>query len=63
MEEAKEIDEIVDLGFDREVVEEVVQRVDANEYKRHQAAPALKVTPRAFGSGWRMPIAHAYRHR
>ena len=44
-------------------LEEVIQRVDANEYKRHQAAPSLKVTPRAFGTGWRMPIAQAYRHR
>jgi NAD+ synthetase len=63
VEEAKEIDEIVDLGFDRAVVEEIVHRVDSNEYKRYQAAPALKVTPRAFGTGWRMPIAQAYRHR
>ncbi len=62
VEEAKEIDEIIALGFDRQVVEEVIQRVDANEYKRYQAAPALKVTPRAFGTGWRMPIAQAYRH-
>ncbi|MFQ5791356.1 MAG: NAD(+) synthase, partial [Acidobacteriota bacterium] len=63
VEDAKEVDEIVALGFDRSVVEDVVRRVDANEYKRYQAAPALKVTPRAFGSGWRMPIAQAYRHR
>lgn len=61
VEEAKEIDEIVALGFDRAVVEDVIRRVDANEYKRYQAAPALKVTPRAFGTGWRMPIAQGYR--
>jgi NAD+ synthetase len=60
VEEAKEVEEIVSRGFDRRVVEEVVRRVDANEYKRYQAAPALKVTPRAFGTGWRMPIAQAY---
>jgi NAD+ synthetase len=62
VEEAQEIDEIVALGYEREVVEEVVRRVDTNEYKRYQAAPSLKVTPRAFGTGWRMPIAQGY-HR
>jgi NAD+ synthase (glutamine-hydrolysing) len=62
VEEAKEVNEIVSRGFDRQEVEEVVRRVDANEYKRYQAAPALKVTPRAFGTGWRMPIAQGYRH-
>jgi NAD+ synthetase len=60
VEKAKEIDEIVALGYEREVVEEVVRLVDTNEYKRYQAAPALKVTPRAFGTGWRMPIAQGY---
>jgi NAD+ synthetase len=63
IEEAKEVSEIVALGFDRAVVMEVIRRVDANEYKRYQAAPALKVTPRAFGTGWRMPIAQGYRHK
>lgn len=33
------------------------------EFKRRQAAPILKVTPRAFGEGWRFPIAHAFRYR
>jgi NAD+ synthetase len=61
VEEAKEVDEIVALGYEREVVEEVIRLVDANEYKRYQAAPALKVTPCAFGSGRRMPIAQGYR--
>ena len=38
------------------------RRVEANEYKRYQAPPALKVTPRAFGTGWRMPIARSHQH-
>jgi len=38
-------------------VREVVRMVYRNEYKRRQAAPGLKVTPRAFGTGRRMPIA------
>ncbi len=61
VEDARPVDEIVALGHDRELVMEVVRRVDTNEYKRYQAPPALKVTPRAFGTGWRMPIARAFR--
>jgi len=37
-----------------------VRMVDANEYKRQQAAPVIKVTTRAFGAGRRMPIAQRY---
>ena len=52
--------EIVAKGFDKETVEWVVAQVDRNEYKRRQAATGLKVTPKAFGSGRRMPIAAKY---
>ena len=51
------IEQIVAAGFDRATVEDVVRRIQANEYKRRQAAPGLKVTSRAFGFGRRMPIA------
>jgi NAD+ synthase (glutamine-hydrolysing) len=44
-------------GFDERVLRDVLRMVDGNEYKRKQAAPGLKVTSRAFGSGRRMPIA------
>jgi NAD+ synthase/NAD+ synthase (glutamine-hydrolysing) len=50
-------DEIVAAGFDRETVERVLRLVRIAEFKRKQAAPGLKVTDRAFGTGWRMPIA------
>jgi NAD+ synthase (glutamine-hydrolysing) len=50
-------DEIVAAGFDRETVERVLHLVRIAEFKRKQAAPGLKVTDRAFGTGWRMPIA------
>ncbi len=53
-------DDIVKRGFDPEIVRWVQRRVDANEYKRRQAAPGLRVTSRAFGIGWRMPIAQRY---
>ncbi|MCU0722232.1 MAG: NAD+ synthase [Planctomycetes bacterium] len=45
------------LGEDPDLVARVVHMVDRNEYKRRQAAPALKITPRAFGPGRRFPIA------
>jgi NAD+ synthase (glutamine-hydrolysing) len=52
--------EIVARGFDRETVDEVVGKVDRNEYKRKQAAPGLKITPLAFGIGRRIPIVQKY---
>jgi len=50
-------DDIVAAGFDAETVGRVLQMVRLAEFKRKQAAPGLKVTDRAFGTGWRMPIA------
>lgn len=44
-------------GFDPAVVEKVVRLVERSEYKRQQAAPVLKVTPKSFGMGRRFPIA------
>ena len=49
--------DIVAAGHDRTVVERVVKLVNIAEFKRRQAPPGLKVTDRAFGTGWRMPIA------
>ena len=48
------------LGFDHALVRDVVQKVNRAEYKRQQAAPALKVTGKAFGIGRRYPIANHY---
>ena len=56
----KTADEIVADGFDAAIVHRVVGMVDAAEYKRRQAAPAVKVTAKAFGTGRRMPIAQRY---
>jgi NAD+ synthase/NAD+ synthase (glutamine-hydrolysing) len=50
-------DEIIAAGCDAETVHRVLKLVRAAEFKRKQAAPGLKVTDRAFGTGWRMPIA------
>jgi NAD+ synthase/NAD+ synthase (glutamine-hydrolysing) len=50
-------EEIIAAGFPAATVHRVLRMVQAAEFKRKQAAPGLKVTDRAFGTGWRMPIA------
>jgi NAD+ synthase (glutamine-hydrolysing) len=50
-------EDIIAAGFEAEIVQRVLRLVRAAEFKRKQAAPGLKVTDRAFGTGWRMPIA------
>ncbi|MGB0416214.1 MAG: NAD+ synthase [Coraliomargarita sp.] len=52
--------EIVEQGYDTDVVTDIVRKVDLNEYKRKQAAPGLKTTPLAFGVGRRIPIVQKY---
>ena len=54
-------DEIIALGNDPDVVKKVVDLVDRSEYKRRQAAPGIKITPRNFGRDRRMPIANRWR--
>ncbi|MBH8563226.1 NAD+ synthase [Nostoc sp. CENA67] len=49
--------QIVDAGHDAAIVNRVIQMVARAEFKRRQAPPGLKITDRAFGTGWRMPIA------
>jgi len=58
IEDHKSIDQIVDMGFDKSLVTDIIQRIYKNEYKRQQAPPGLKVTSKAFGYGRRYPIAH-----
>jgi NAD+ synthase (glutamine-hydrolysing) len=60
VDEGLSADQIVASGLERKTVEWVIRAVNRNEYKRRQAAPGLKVTSRAFGTGWRMPIAARY---
>jgi NAD+ synthetase len=54
-------EEIVGRGFDAAVVNDVLNKINFSEYKRRQAAPGLKVSPRAFGIGRRIPIAQKFR--
>jgi NAD+ synthase (glutamine-hydrolysing) len=51
--------EIIAQGFDEAAVQQVLDRIKTAEFKRRQAAPGIKVTDCAFGTGWRMPIARA----
>ncbi len=60
IEEGASCDEAVKKGHDRKTVEWVAGAVARNEYKRRQAAPGLRVTPKAFGMGRRFPIAARY---
>lgn len=53
--------EIIKRGFDAAVVNDVINKITFSEYKRRQAAPGLKVSPRAFGIGRRIPIAQRFR--
>ena len=51
--------QIIDAGHDPETVTQILHLVGRSEYKRRQAPPVLKISPRAFGTGRRMPIARA----
>ena len=57
IEQHEPADQIIAAGFAAETVRRVLKLVRLAEFKRKQAAPGLKVTDRAFGTGWRMPIA------
>jgi NAD+ synthase (glutamine-hydrolysing) len=53
--------DIVGRGFDAATVKRVIAMVDRNEYKRRQGAIGIKITPRAFGKDWRLPIVNKFR--
>jgi NAD+ synthase (glutamine-hydrolysing) len=61
VEEDSSPEELVAAGHNPETVARVVQLVDRSEYKRRQAPPGVKITPRAFGRDRRMPIVNRYR--
>jgi len=54
------IDQIIAMGFDRDIVTKVARLVDRSEYKRRQAAPGIKITPRDFGRDRRLPITNRF---
>jgi NAD+ synthase (glutamine-hydrolysing) len=61
VEEDNSFTDIVDMGFDAETVQKVITMVNRNEYKRRQAPPGVKITPRAFGRDRRLPIVNHYK--
>ena len=61
VEDDRSFDEIVSEGFDEQTVRQIITLVDRSEYKRRQAPPGIKITPRNFGRDRRMPIANRYR--
>ena len=62
VEEDRSYAEILAMGYDAETVQKVIHLVDGSEYKRRQAPPGIKITPRNFGRDRRMPIVNRYRH-
>jgi NAD+ synthase (glutamine-hydrolysing) len=61
VEEDATIDRIIGMGFDRNIVTKIARLVDRSEYKRRQAAPGIKITPRDFGRDRRLPITNRFR--
>ncbi len=61
VEEDKSVEQIVAKGFDQEMVEQVARLVDQSEYKRRQAPPGIKITPRAFGRDRRLPLTNRFK--
>ncbi len=53
--------ELIEMGYPRETVEDTYRRFRNAEYKRRQAVPCIKITKKAFGIGWKMPIVNKYR--
>jgi NAD+ synthase (glutamine-hydrolysing) len=60
IEEDRDLEDIVDGGFDEETVNRVARMVQASEYKRRQAPPGIKITARAFGRDRRVPITNRF---
>ncbi len=54
------VNEIVESGFNKEIVEKVIKLVNSNEYKRFQTPPVLRVSSKSFGFGRRMPLVAKY---
>ena len=61
IEEGRSVEEIIKLGNDPVIVRRVARLVDLSEYKRRQSPPGIKITPKAFGRDWRLPITSKFR--
>lgn len=61
VEEDKSVEQIIGMGIAQEVVKRAARLVDGSEYKRRQAPPGIKITPRAFGRDRRLPITNRFK--
>ncbi len=61
IEEDLSVAEIMQRGYDRDVVTRILEMVKRNEYKRRQAPPGVRISGRAFGRDWRYPITSGYK--
>lgn len=61
IEEHSDIDALIQQGWDKTLVKDLLQKVRLNEYKRQQMPPGIRVSSKAFGIGRRMPIVNHYR--
>lgn len=60
VENRRSMQELIEMGYPKEVVEDIYRRIRRAEYKRWQAPPCIKITRKAFGIGWKMPIVNKY---
>jgi NAD+ synthase (glutamine-hydrolysing) len=63
VEEDRGLSDLVARGFHEETARRVIRMVDVNEYKRRQGPIGVKITPRAFGRDWRLPIVNRFREK
>jgi NAD+ synthase (glutamine-hydrolysing) len=63
VEESMSVQDIIARGLDPETVRRVVRMIDGAEYKRRQGPIGVKITPRAFGRDWRLPIVNRFREK
>jgi len=61
IENRRSVKELTGMGYTAELVDDIMTRIRNAEYKRWQAAPSIKITRKAFGIGWRMPIVNRSR--
>jgi NAD+ synthase (glutamine-hydrolysing) len=63
VEESRGVADLIAQGFEPEAVRKVVRMIDGAEYKRRQGPLGVKITPRAFGRDWRLPIVNRFREK
>jgi len=61
VEDNKSVQQIIAKGFDKATVLKVISMIDRSEHKRRQSAPGTRISRRAFGKDWRLPITNSYR--